>query len=210
MTPPKVNQKTPGIIFRKEGWLEHLEREVDPNLREDLELLLKNSTADRKEFSQLKATRELVKKSDDVLLPESGIYFENLHDKIMAAIEEEPLKRVNVMSSRFTNRFKWGTFAGAASMTMMIALVSWISLKTVSVEDVRTAAALEQSANQSGVEMSENFDRDLAAVSGPETDVSVELNGYESEAEFVTAAVEERLKNLSPDQADALFASLER
>jgi hypothetical protein len=142
MKPPK--QETSGIVFRKEGWLEHLEKEVDPNLREDLELLLKNSNPDRKVYAGLKATRELVKRSDDVLLPESGLYYENLHDKIMASIKAEPSRGTVIMRARMSSGFAWRSFAGAASMMMMLGIVSWMTLKgpAHSNVDVRATAAV--------------------------------------------------------------------
>ncbi|HVK62365.1 MAG TPA: hypothetical protein VM432_12480 [Bdellovibrionales bacterium] len=198
MKPPKHDPKHPKVttLFRKEGWLEHLELELEPNLREDLELLLRNSKSDRNEFASLKATRDLVKKSDDVLLPESGHYYMNLHDRIMSAIEDEA-PRTSTMRVKMAHRFSWGAFAG--TMTAMLALVSWVSLKTSTPDDSRATAAIE----------SASFDRDLASVAKAGVNVSQELNGFESESEIVTAALEEKLKNLSPDQATALLASLQ-
>jgi hypothetical protein len=202
MKPPEFKP----AVLKKEGWVEHLEKEVDPNLREDLEVLLKNSGADRKVFAALKTTRELVKRSDDVLMPESGLYFDSLHEKIMAAIDQEPQRGSKISRSRSIRGFAWRSYAGAAGMTMsmmmMLAFVSWTTVKSAGNPDSRATAASAKS--------TDHFERELAGVAVPTTDVSNELNGYESKSEFVTAALEQKLKNMSPDQANALFAALEK
>lgn len=75
--------------YHDDWWIEHLEDELDKNLKEDLDLFLENSKSDRKVFDSLKRTRQLLKESDDVTLPESGLVYRDLHNKIMMAIDEE-------------------------------------------------------------------------------------------------------------------------
>lgn len=78
--------------YRDDWWIEHLENGLDKNsknLKEDLDLLLENSKSGRKLLDSLKRTRQLLKESDDVTLPESGFVYRDLHNKIMMAIEEE-------------------------------------------------------------------------------------------------------------------------
>lgn len=78
-----------GGLYDENWWLEYLEGELEPNLKEDLKLLLKNSPADRRCASQLERARRLIKESDEEMLPEDGRYYDDLHDRIMAAIDEE-------------------------------------------------------------------------------------------------------------------------
>jgi len=80
-----------GGLYDENWWLEYLEGELEPSLKEDLKILLKNSPADRNCLNQLERVKNLVKESDEEALPEDGRYYDDLHDRIMAAIEEEPL-----------------------------------------------------------------------------------------------------------------------
>ena len=77
-----------GGLYDENWWLEYLEGELEPSLNEDLKILLKNSPADRRCVSELEHARRMIKESDEETLPENGRYYEELHDRIMAAIEE--------------------------------------------------------------------------------------------------------------------------
>lgn len=70
-------------------WLEFLEGEMDPAMEQDLELLMANSPADREVVRQLAFVREVVKRSDDIALPEDGRYYDELQNKIMSRLDEE-------------------------------------------------------------------------------------------------------------------------
>lgn len=75
-----------GLVDER-GWLELLEDELDANLQEDLQILLRNSQPDLRKLESLKRTRAAVKNSDEVAMPENGHFYQELHDRTMAAIE---------------------------------------------------------------------------------------------------------------------------
>lgn len=77
-------------IYRDDWWLEYVEGEADPSLTLDLKILLQRSRADRKICESLVKTREVIKSADPVSVPEDGHYYDNLHSRIMAAVNEAP------------------------------------------------------------------------------------------------------------------------
>ena len=204
-------------FYQEDWWVELLEEEVEPNLKEDLELLLKNSRADRRILSSLKETRKAIKDSDDVSLPESGLYYQNLHDKIMAALDEETDFSPRRTSDAFMakqiakTRLSWRTMAGTFGMTMMVAALTWITLQSSPDTELDSRAVAEVDSMPGTESAEENFERNLAMVSAEEaTHFTNEMNGFVSEEDLVTQAAIEKLQNLSPEEADALLASLER
>lgn len=74
--------------FDESWWLEYMEGEFDPSYARDLEQLLKNSPADRRRLRQLERTRRLVKDADEVALPEDARAYDQLHQRIMTAVEK--------------------------------------------------------------------------------------------------------------------------
>jgi hypothetical protein len=81
--------------YADDWWLEFLEGELDPSLEQDMSQLMINSEPDRQTLQRLAITRELVKISDDSLLPEDGRYYDQLHARIMTevrAVEQTSVK----------------------------------------------------------------------------------------------------------------------
>ena len=77
-----------GGRFDDSWWLDHLEGEFESSMEDDLEILLANSPGDRKRLAQLERARRLIKETDEECLPEDGYFYTDLHDRIMAAVEE--------------------------------------------------------------------------------------------------------------------------
>ena len=79
-------------IYDERWWLDYLEGELvmgsNKSITEDMEALLKSSLNDRRTLKELERVRVLVKEADDVVLPEDLRVYDNLHDKIMMAVEE--------------------------------------------------------------------------------------------------------------------------
>ena len=196
-------------LFAAEGWVEHLEDEMEPlTFDQDLDLLLKNSEEDRALFESLKVTREAVKRSDDVALPESGHYYDNLHSKIMAAIEQEEIegrgieRQVRIAVTKTRRSFAWTQVMGAVGMTMMLAIVALMSLKSGPIGS--TSSQQEVATTSEG-----SFERRLAMVD-PRVGAQVahEMGGFESEEDFLTETAAARLKQISAGEARALLYSL--
>jgi hypothetical protein len=202
-------------LYKADWWVEHLEDEIEPNLAEDLELLLKNSKEDHKILASLKRTRQAVKASDDVAMPESGLYYNDLHNKIMAAIdfEEIPESRrekheVSLhVKSRRAPSFAWNGAFGAMGLTMMLALITWMGMRDMTPSASQSSpaiASIESSTDANGAN-GENLERTVATVSGSFSD---DVNAFESEQEIVEEAAIQKLSQLSQEQVDELYRTL--
>lgn len=198
-------------LYKADWWVEHLEAEIEPNLAEDLELLLKNSKEDKKILASLKRTREAVKASDDVAMPESGLYYKDLHDKIMAAVdfEEIPQSRrekhelsIHAKYRRAGSTWAWQGAFGAMGLTMMLALITWMGLRDVAPtmdQSSPTVASVEAPAD--------SLERNIATVGASFSD---DVNAFESEQEMVEEAAIQKLSQLSQEQVDELYRSLSK
>jgi hypothetical protein len=222
-----AREKGSEAFLSAEKWLEHLEEEIEPTCsareKEDLDLLLKNSECDLAVRESLRRVRAAVKSLDDVALPESGHYYDTLHSKIMAAIEDDvamnggpvqaPAKRAAFFSRGV--RLPQAVF-GALGMTMMIAILALVGLRhspdagsrpsVIASEETQAIAADVASAATE-----ENFERKIAMVD-PQTSAKFarDMASFESEEDFLTETAAARLKHLSASQADALIRSLKR
>lgn len=76
-----------------ELWVDLVEGEIEPSLREDLALLLLNSPAKRARLDEIRSLRAKVKASDEALMPEDGRFYQDMHDRIMAAVDGAPAVR---------------------------------------------------------------------------------------------------------------------
>lgn len=200
-------------LLAAESWVEHLEDEMEPmSFDQDLDLLLKNSREDRALFESLKKTREVVKRADDVALPESGHYYDALHAKIMSAIEQEEIegrgieRKARVSVTKIRRSFAWTQVMGAAGMTMMLAIIALMSLKSA---PVGTAAGETVAAISQETKAQETFERRLAMVDPRmSAQIAHELGGFESEEDFLTETAAARLKQVSAGEASAILYSL--
>lgn len=73
-------------IYDDQWWIDHLENKIEVKADEEMELLLKNSEADRARLAKLEKLRRLIKDTDDSPLPEDGRFYDQLHDRIMRAV----------------------------------------------------------------------------------------------------------------------------
>ncbi len=213
---PIKNQKTVVTDFSllsADKWLEHMEQEIEPMCLEteaaQLALLLKNSPDDRFAFESLQRLRKQIKKSDDVLLPESGFYYDCLHTKIMASIDSACDRDEKIASQKITGRSyqrTWQAAFGVAGIMMMVAIGVFIGTYQTSTL-TQTPSAVVASNHEQQVE--EHFERKLAAVdSAGSAAFARDMGGYESEEDFLTEAAASRLKQVSKRQADAMIRSL--
>jgi hypothetical protein len=207
-----------GAFVPAEKWLEHLEEEIEPRCliaeKDDLELVLKNSPEDLAVRESLKRVRAAVKSLDEVALPESGHYYDNLHLKIMAAIDDdvamngEPIRQpAKARAPLFTRRLFTQPIFGLAGMTMMVAILAFVGLNRATsraASSAVTTAAAEAS-------IDENFERKIASLdSHVGAAFAHEMGSFESEEDFLTESAAQRLKQLSSAQADALIHTLSR
>lgn len=67
-------------------WIDYMEGECQPGLHDGLELLLRRSGKEQKKLAEYEGLRNLIKKTDDVYLPESGNYYAEQRKNVMRAI----------------------------------------------------------------------------------------------------------------------------
>ena len=89
------------------AWVDYLEDDLDPSLKQDMELLLKHSAQDRQILQSLKNVKEAVQSIDEAPLPEDGRYYKELHDRIMAEVSQAEIE-----SPKKLRRFKFSRLPG--------------------------------------------------------------------------------------------------
>lgn len=67
---------------------DEIDRELERELDEDLKSWLSHSDGGAEEMEKLSQLRQILKKSDDVPMPESGAYYDGLESRIMASLNE--------------------------------------------------------------------------------------------------------------------------
>jgi hypothetical protein len=218
-TPGKQStpeERTQGLCH-DELWIDHLEGECAPALAADLNLLLANSSSDRRVHKSLQDTRALVKKSDDVALPESGEFYDRMHAQIMMAIaelpaEEDPRLQMPTARDEFfvtgvssKSRLSAGSLSPAFSGLMLFAVL--ISAGLMSMPHFKSVAAFQTLSQP--LDSSSAVDRDLASNAEPQL-IASSMLGFQNEGDLVTDALEHKLDRLSSRQIDDLFHSLRR
>ncbi len=184
---------------RDEWWIDFIEGDLEPSLEEDLKLLLLSSDADRKRLAELQVFREQVRQSEDVYMPESGQFYENMHDKIMAAVEqtemEPPVERMPISLEKFK---KLRPYFGGGFLAMCLAVVMILGLQS----------------NQDA-----DFQLELADITAEKVDQKLliaahkhqafeQVVGLEAESDFLSDAAAQHFDTLSDDQAKALMNRL--
>jgi hypothetical protein len=196
--------------YQDDWWLEHLEEELEPNLREDLELLLKNSKSDRGILESLKGTRRLLKSSDEVAMPESGLFYDNMHNKIMASLEDEVIEeRAPSRTYKSGRNFAWSRVLAPIGMTMMMALVTFVISKQPSLIGDVAETSLMKSQEQAD----QGFERRLAMVAAEDLDrssFSDTVMGVESKADFIAGAAARKLERLSRQQVESIYQAMRK
>lgn len=193
--PSKVNE---------EVWLDFAEDELDETFKKDLSLLLMNSQADQQQVNTINKLRELIKSSDEILLPEDGRVYENLHDKIMAAtanmqpgtaIREDEVNTVTLMS-----RFMRKRAAGASAlMAVAIAVFAFFgSNNQVQSIQSQTVAQVEQP-NEAAI---------LAESAASNDSINDEVLAVVAEDEFFADAASQKIAALSDQDYARLVADL--
>lgn len=74
-------------------WLEYMENELPAREALQMEMLLVHSAMDRRILKNLEAVKTAAQQADSVVLPTEPAYFDNLHDKIMARIEQTEVEK---------------------------------------------------------------------------------------------------------------------
>ena len=77
--------------FKKnESWrINYIEGEVTPAQKEDMDLLMKHSEAERKIVNSLKNLRNAIKSLESLEVPDSEEYHQNFTNRIMSSVSKE-------------------------------------------------------------------------------------------------------------------------
>ena len=196
-------------LYSEEWWAEHLEAEHENALAADLNLLLENSPADRRVLKSLEQTRSAVKDAGDVYLPESGEFYQSLHDKIMAAIDEEiaPVEHIETSIKSKLFRIKQEKF-GFQSIVKSLMTVLVVTGGTLLAMRATQPFLQQQSSANFEHEMERTaLEHDLAANAKPQF-IASSMVGYQNESDVVNEALLHRIDNLDAHEVDALFHTL--
>lgn len=145
---------------------------------------------DRKEpMDRLEKVRKNLKAADDLELPMSEDFFERLHDKIMAGVEQtEMAPPPMLMTPRNLLRAHWRGWLYPAGGVMSLFVFSSLLLSQVS--------KVNQSMQRAGL-LSDGHERIVAeALLSPE-DLSRTLISTQSESDFFMDVASESFENLS-------------
>lgn len=189
-----------GSVFQDDWWLEHLEDETDPGLNEDLARLLENSPMDREIVESLQETRRLIEMSDDVALPESGEYYDKLHDKIMASLDTaQPLPKSQLLRQK---NFMWTALSGSLGLATMMVFVSWMSFsqKSPLLKDAPVSHVVEHALDKD-LEVEARFEQMMIASA---------MTDFKTETDILSDLADQRLQGLTDDQVDTLLRGLTR
>jgi hypothetical protein len=193
-------------IVDEEVWLDFAEGELDIDFGKDLSVLLMNSQADQQQVDTITKLRDLIKGSDEVLLPEDGRVYEELHNRIMAATEnmqpgtavrEDQPNTVTFMS-RFMRR---RNVVGASSfMAIAIAVFATVLVQFGANHRVQAISSVAQAQpNEAAI---------LADSAKNNNSINDEVLAVNAEDEFFADAASQKIASISEQDYARLVADL--
>ncbi len=106
--------------------VDYLENDVSEGLKNDLDLVVRNSSVRGKTLKALGETRKLVKAAEPIMPNLSDDFFNKLHDKVMAQVaEQKPRTRVLL----WLEDQSWQTYAAAIAFVLLTGSVLFSVLK---------------------------------------------------------------------------------
>lgn len=161
-------------------WLDYLEGELEKELEEDAGLLLTHSEQNRKAVLGLQKTKDILKASDEDFLPEDGLFYQRLHDKIMEKVAQTKVEA--------PKKWKWSKAARLPSFLMMSGLFALALAVLSSYRSAPSDAVLEASLKDPSA---------LFATVLPE----------EMEGDFLFETVEKKMENMDRTEVEGLIDS---
>lgn len=80
-------------MSRDNWWLDYVEGEVDASTRAEMKSILRHSSSDQDLVKSLSDTKSLIKEHAEEAPSSSDDFFNQMHDKIMAKIEQTEMKK---------------------------------------------------------------------------------------------------------------------
>ena len=188
----------------EELWLDYLENEVEPSLREDVELLLEHSAEDKKRLNDWKLLKSSLRRADPLknvrgtkvsgpATPNSVPFNSALFEKVMGEVHKTkpvPLWRAKALRPRVIGPV-------AASLVLLVTSTTLL-LRTVGRDSSPAVVAQKADTERWLVE---------AALTDPGA-LAHTVNNPQSEQDFVMDALAHQLDNLSDDQVKTAVQEL--
>lgn len=181
-------------IENEERWIDYLEGDLEPSLAEDLERMLEGDSEVKalvEEYEGIKAYMNKVDSSEDI--PTEDTYFANMHDKIMAEVNET--KVMPIPSSGFNK--KHINYAMAAVFVCVFSVSAILSqMKSTGLDSNKQVAKV-------------SFKQMLATAQVDDlSGVQDTVISHESEMDFMMNADLEAINNLSDEELESLMGQL--
>jgi len=178
------NQK----LAREELWVDYIEDDLDPSLKEDLELVLDNSSQERRHLETLKLARAVAKVSGPAIEPKSDPFFAQLEQTIMSRLDEKLDDNVVVLPVR-----RWFVPAAAAIVLLVVGSLVWKNLQ-------KEGVSFDRKSGHGDL---------LVSTSAQDLDsFSDSLINDQNEGDFFVEVAAQKMKTLSQDETASFFNRL--
>lgn len=169
-----------------ESWIDYLEGELDPSLREDYNKLLLNSKKEEKELSDLKQLRESILRADTYKYTD---FNQKLFDKIVSDIEQTailPKWRLSITSSKVWARV-------AASVVLVVGFLGFF--KTINTNN--SESVVESRSDKSDWIVAE-------AIQNPEV-LALTINSHKAGEDLAFETLAYRAEDMSDDELEQIM-----
>lgn len=119
-------------MSRENWWLDYIEGEVDASTRAEMKSLLKHSRADQDLVKSLSDTKTLIKEHAEKVPDFSESFLDEMHDKIMAQVEQTEIKKAPRVRLRPAQK----RLAKTASAGLAIALMAFSIVRYLAHQDL--------------------------------------------------------------------------
>jgi hypothetical protein len=178
--------------LNEEVWIDYIEDELDPSMKDDLDTYISHSPeldSEVKDFQMVRSQLEDL--GSHYKVPEDEEFYNRLHDKIMARVENTQMQSNVVVQLTRKRTLK---YAGAIAASLVMAISAWVVYEQNSVpSNVKVA--------KSSNFLLENTAKNPDAI--PETNINPAL-----ESDMLIDAAASKLKRMSDSERENLYKKL--
>lgn len=173
---------------KKEVWVDYLENELDPSIKEDLSRVLTHSRSDEKFLTGLANLRTSLKKTDASV--KEATFNEALYSSIMSEVE----------GSKITPRWRIEIFRPQFLIAVAASAVAVIIGVTLTQLNVTPPSVAEVKGTQNDWLLEASLDDPQA--------LAQTVNDYQADNDFVFEALANKMYGLSDDEVSVRFEEL--
>ena len=181
---------------KDELMIDYMEKDLDPNLQKDVELLLRHSAEDRVILNNLEKVKNNLKNMESKEDEFDEVFFKNMHDKIMKKVEQteiqpaqnEKIKIPKWYGETFKKYYWRGTML--ATLGLSLSIMSYQSISHFRQNIPQEISTIVQMSAQS-----------------PEA-FSQSVIGYQTESDFFMDVVQENIEDLSQEKYNEIIKSM--